>query len=216
MGSVTRRTNPCARSNSGVTVSPAGKTFSSSTFTTEYETPNGLWKPRFGMRRCSGIWPPSNPRRREYPRRDFCPLLPAPAVLPSFEPIPRPTRTLRMREPAGGCKFASVNARRSLDADEGDAGVAGLCWPRLRGRLVVFFAIPLLHHFHEMPHFVNHAANRRRVLAFDDLVQAPQTETADGLAHVVGAADKADHPFDFHTAGAFFGSFLLRAHALLS
>src|SRR5260370_26752556 len=56
------------------------------------------------MRRCSGIWPPSNPRRREYPRRAFCPLSPAPEVLPSFEPMPRPTRTLRGREPIGGRK----------------------------------------------------------------------------------------------------------------
>src|SRR5689334_10007448 len=125
--------------------------------------------------------------------------------------MPRPTRTLRIREPAGGCRFASVKARRSFDA-----GVAGLCWPRLRGRLAVFFAIPLLHHFHEMPHLVNHAANGRRVLALHHLVQSPQAQAADGLAHVIGAANKADHPLDFHVAGAFFGSFLLRAHALLS
>src|SRR5215472_601935 len=210
MGSVTRRTKPCARSNSGVTVSPAGKTFSSSTFTTEYETPNGLWKPRFGMRRCSGIWPPSNPRRREYPRRDFCPLLPAPAVLPSFEPIPRPTRTLRVREPTGGCKFASVKERCSFVA-----GVAGLCWPRLRVPLDFFFGIALLHHFHEVPHFVDHSAHRRRILAFHHLMQPPQAEAADGLAHVIGAADKADHPFDLHGAGVFFGLFL-RSHPLLS
>src|SRR5215467_2252193 len=125
--------------------------------------------------------------------------------------MPRPTRTLRMREPAGGCKFASVNELRSFVV-----GVAGLCCPRLRGRLAVFFAIPLLHHFHEMPHFVNHAANGRRVLALDHLMQSPQAQAANRLAHVIGAADKADHPFDFHVAGAFFGSFLLRAHALLS
>src|SRR5439155_1367249 len=42
MGSVARRTKPCARSNSGVTVSPAAKTFNSARFTTEYVTPNGL------------------------------------------------------------------------------------------------------------------------------------------------------------------------------
>src|SRR5215467_7488786 len=125
--------------------------------------------------------------------------------------MPRPTRTLRIREPAGGCKSESVNTRRSFDA-----GVAGLCWPRLRGRLAVFFAIPLLHHFHEMPHFVNHAANGRRILTLNHLMQSSQAEAADGLAHVIGAADKADHPFDFHAAGAFFGSFPLRAHALLS
>src|SRR5215471_12212200 len=131
------------------------------------------------MRRCSGICPPSNPRRREYPRRDFWPLLPAPAVLPSFEPMPRPTRTLRVREPAGGCKFASVKERRSFVA-----GVAGLCWPRLREPLDFFFAIALLHHFHEVTHFVNHAAHRRRILAFHHLMQSPQAKAPDGLAHV--------------------------------
>src|SRR5450432_2821984 len=76
------------------------------------------------MRRCKGIWPPSKPRRREYPLRDFCPLFPAPAVLPSFEPIPRPTRTFFLREPTGGCKFDNVYFLRF-------AGVAGLCCPRV-------------------------------------------------------------------------------------
>src|SRR5260370_12298405 len=128
------------------------------------------------MRGSNGIWPPSNPGRREYPLPAFCPLLPAPAVLPSFEPMPRPTRTVRIREPAGGCKFASVKERCSFDA-----GVAGLCWPRLRGRLAVFFAIALLHHFHEVPHLVNHAANRRRVLPLDHLMQSPQAQAADRL-----------------------------------
>src|SRR5207253_5131422 len=125
--------------------------------------------------------------------------------------MPRPTRTLRMREPAGGCKFESVNKRRSFDA-----GVAGLRWRRLRGRLAVFFAMALLHHFHEVPHLVNHAAHRRRVLALHHLMQSPQTQAADGLAHVIGAADEADHPLELHVAGAFCGSFLLRGHALLS
>src|SRR6266850_1990904 len=91
------------------------------------------------MRRCNGICPPSNPRRRELPRRDFCPLLPEPAVLPSLEPMPRPTRTFFLREPAGGCKFASVKKRRPFEA-----GFAGLCWPRFplpRGPPDVFFVI---------------------------------------------------------------------------
>src|SRR5207248_3184304 len=125
--------------------------------------------------------------------------------------MPRPTRTLRMREPVGGCKFASVKERCSFDA-----GLAGLCRPRLRGRLAVFFAMPLLHHFHEVTHLVNHAAHRRRVLALHHLMQSSQTETANGLAHVVGAANEADYPLDLHVAGAFSGGFLLRGHALLS
>ena len=47
-----------------------------SRFTTAYSTRNGLWKPRFGTRRCSGIWPPSNPRLKREARRDFAPLWP--------------------------------------------------------------------------------------------------------------------------------------------
>src|SRR6266481_5254637 len=150
------------------------------------------------MRRCKGICPPSKPRRREYPRRDFCPLLPEPAVFPSFEPMPRPTRTLRWREPAGGCKFESVNERRPFAA-----GFAGLCCPRLLaplGPLELFFAIALLHHFHEVPHLMNHATRLRRVLALHHLMHSPQAEAADGLPHVIGAADKAHHPFDLHRA----------------
>src|SRR5882757_299587 len=49
-------------------------------------------KPRFGIRRCSGIWPPSNPRIRRIPVRERCPLCPRVDVLPMPEPMPRPTR----------------------------------------------------------------------------------------------------------------------------
>src|SRR5271165_552110 len=181
MGSVARRMNPCARNKSGVTVSPSGNTFSSSRLTTEYDTPNGLWNPRFGMRRCNGICPPSNPRRREYPRRDFCPLFPEPAVFPSFEPMPRPTRTFFLREPLGG---------RNVD--------------KLTGLRSFFFssAISLLHHFHEVPHLVNHAACFRRVLALHHLMHSSQAQPANRRAHIIGAADEALDPFHFHRAGA--------------
>jgi hypothetical protein len=101
---------PLAIKSSGVTISPAGNAFNVSTLTTAYSTRVGLWKPRFGIRRRSGIWPPSKPGRREYPFRDFCPLLPLPAVRPSFEPIPRPTRTLRCRDPRGGFRFERFTA----------------------------------------------------------------------------------------------------------
>src|ERR1700752_112359 len=49
-----------------------------------------LLKPRFGWRRCSGIWPPSKPLMRT-PER---------AVWPLPEPMPRPTRIRFLREPA--------------------------------------------------------------------------------------------------------------------
>src|SRR6202035_749902 len=51
-----------------------------------------LVKPRFGMRRCNGIWPPSKPRIKRIPVRDRWPLCPRVDVLPIPEPMPRPTR----------------------------------------------------------------------------------------------------------------------------
>src|SRR5215471_18550944 len=61
-----------------------------------------------------------------------------------------------------------------------------------------------------MAHLVDHAAGFRRVLALDNLMQAPQAEPANRLAHIVSAADRADHPF--HSNRAFGGVFLLRRH----
>src|ERR1700755_2624422 len=58
-----------------------------------------LVKPRLGSRRCSGIWPPSNPLMRT-PERAVWPLPPRPPVLPLPEPMPRPTRIRFLREPA--------------------------------------------------------------------------------------------------------------------
>src|ERR1700740_1609651 len=49
-------------------------------------------KPGFGMRRCSGIWPPSKPRIMREPVRERWPLCPRVEVLPMPEPMPRPTR----------------------------------------------------------------------------------------------------------------------------
>src|SRR5471032_237498 len=57
-----------------------------------------LRKPRFGRRRCSGIWPPSKPLMRT-PERAVWPLPPRPPVLPLPEPMPRPIRMRFLREP---------------------------------------------------------------------------------------------------------------------
>src|SRR6185312_4754327 len=98
-----RPTRPCSRSSSGVTSLPASKRSAiASRLTTSYSTRNGLWNPRFGTRRCSGIWPPSNPRLCLKPERDFAPLCPRPAVLPLPEPWPRPIRFFACLAPFGG------------------------------------------------------------------------------------------------------------------
>src|SRR5918998_1380787 len=56
-------------------------------------------KPRFGSRRCSGIWPPSKPLIAT-PERAVWPLPPRPPVLPLPEPMPRPMRMRFLRAPA--------------------------------------------------------------------------------------------------------------------
>src|SRR6202011_5634005 len=76
-----------------------------SRFTTSYSMRNGLWKPRFGTRRWSGIWPPSNPRLNLKPDRDFAPLWPRPAVLPLPDPWPRPIRFFACLAPLGGFRL---------------------------------------------------------------------------------------------------------------
>ena len=60
-----------------------------------------------GTRRCSGIWPPSNPRLNLKPERDFAPLWPRPAVLPLPDPWPRPIRFFACFMPLGGSQIRS-------------------------------------------------------------------------------------------------------------
>src|SRR5687768_1836554 len=106
---------PRSSSSSGVTSDPVSNTSAIvSRFTTAYSMRNGLWNPRFGMRRCSGIWPPSNPRLCVKPERDFAPLWPRPAVLPLPEPCPRPTRFFECFAPLGGFKPVSDIALSNL------------------------------------------------------------------------------------------------------
>src|SRR3954447_3399671 len=57
-----------------------------------------LLKPRFGSRMWRGICPPSKPAI-DTPERALAPFWPRTAVLPSPEPMPRPTRTRRWRAP---------------------------------------------------------------------------------------------------------------------
>src|ERR1019366_4104161 len=79
-----------------------------------------LLKPRFGKRRCSGIWPPSKPLMAT-PVRAFWPLTPRPPVLPLPEPMPRPTRMRSLVAPAlsaNSCSFISLSLGFVDDADE--------------------------------------------------------------------------------------------------
>src|SRR4051794_19456900 len=78
-----------------------------------------LVKPRFGRRRCSGIWPPSKPLMRT-PDRAVWPLPPRPAVLPEPEPMPRPTRCRFLDEPGLSVISLSFIACSSLPVDDAD------------------------------------------------------------------------------------------------
>src|SRR6266478_3744037 len=121
--------------------------------------------------------------------------------------MPRPTRTLRWREPRGGRSVSRLNRLR--------VSFLTLLAVRLDFFLTIFLAINLVHHFHEVPNFVDHAASFWRVLTFDHLMQTAQPKPANRLPHIIGAADKADHPLDFDRAAGrrvFLGTQFVRTH----
>src|SRR4249919_2802245 len=109
-----------------------------------------LLKPRFGNRMWSGIWPPSKPKT-ETPERLFWPFWPRPAVLPSPEPMPRPTRTRLLRAPLlSRISFSFIVSALAFAfvARSGE----GLALDR-----------------HHVTHGPDHAADLRRVLELDRL-----------------------------------------------
>src|SRR6185436_14157649 len=139
-------TSPSFSRRSGV-ISPVS--FSSDpTFTTAYSVLNRLVNPRFGTRRCSGIWPPSKPAYCLRPERESCPLCPAVAVLPCPEPGPRPTRFGFFRDPLAGLRFARSTLR----------------------------AMPVLHDPDQVRNGLDHAAHRMVVQPHHPLAQPAQPE----------------------------------------
>src|SRR5579862_5240060 len=127
-----------------------------------------LVNPRLGSRRCSGIWPPSNPRFWLNPVPACCPLLPRVDVLPCPDPMPRPTRRRARFWPAGGFN--------------------------------VLRFIGLLHHHQQMRNFLHHAAKRRGIRPFNDLVDFAQSERPHNLLVLLGGADRTAYQFDFDFA----------------
>src|SRR5215213_4040675 len=117
---------------------------------------NGLLKPRFGRRRCSGIWPPSNPLMRT-PERAVCPLPPRPPVLPTPEPIPRPIRTRFLRDPGRSAIWLSFIVSSLAQS-------------------------PIANHAHEVLHFYDHAARGGIVRQFLDAADLVQPKPDQGLA----------------------------------
>src|SRR6202049_912367 len=142
-----------------------------------------LVKPRFGSRRCSGIWPPSNPLMRT-PERAVWPLPPLPAVLPLPEPMPRPTRMRFLREPALSAISLSFIVRFlypwSMISTENRAHFPGS-----------FSHLFLVDDADEMLNLRDHAANRRRVLQLGDPADLVELEADQRRPLRVVAADRA-------------------------
>src|SRR5437899_7702478 len=85
--------------------------------------------------------------------------------------MPRPTRTLRCREPRGGRRLDRFTA--------------------------MFASIPsTLLHFDQVTHLVDHPANRGCIMPLYHLLHAMETQAADGLPHILRATDEAAPPLD--------------------
>src|SRR5580698_7527154 len=118
-----------------------------------------------------------------------------------------------MREPRGGRRFDSANAGRpSCFFFSSDRPLRG---PDFAAFFAISISLFLFDHDDKVAHFMNHAADRRRVFALDGVVQAAQTEAADRLADIIGRADEADDLLDLDGA-LFAGLLFFGAHVLLS
>src|ERR1051325_4217943 len=182
-------TRPAWRSAPSSTVAPLSKRSRSARFTTAKSFLKMFVKPRFGRRRWSGIWPPSKPRMREKPERDFCPFSPRAAVLPWPEPGPRPTRFLACFAPFFGFSLLSS-----------------------------MIDLVLLHDFHEMRDLFDHAAHLFGVHPLGHAVHLAQPERLERLAHLDGAADAGADLADADRLllRAFAALLLGRAHSAAS
>src|SRR5260370_31965330 len=137
-----------------------------------------LVKPRFGRRRCNGIWPPSKPRIRRAPERERWPLWPRVDVLPMPEPMPRPTRFLFSLALRGARTF-----ERFIN-------------PALVILETIASADVLLHNLQQVRHLLHHAADGCRVLALQYLVQARETQSPDHAPVFLRSTDGRAHPLD--------------------
>src|SRR6266516_3789487 len=195
MGWSGRRTNPAPNSVSGVTSAPSASWPRCRTFTTCAACLNGFVKPRFGIRRMRGIWPPSNPGRTLPPWRAVWPLPPRPAVFPIPEPGPRPLRIRARCEPTGGLR--SWSASRVT----WDSGLGAWDLVLARGFRVAFaFGLGILllsfllrRHLDEVPHLLEHAAERGMICVHDDILMMLEPEGLERPLHPIRMAAARAH-----------------------
>src|SRR5579862_8880803 len=172
---------PALRSDSGVmVVSP--KVASFSRFTMLYSTRKMFVNPRFGMRRCSGIWPPSKPRIMREPLRERWPLCPRVEVLPMPEPMPRPTRFLP--------SFAFFGARTFERFIRNSFSLETL-------RLYVHNLLDL----NQVRDLCHHAADGRRIRTFNHLIQSREPQALDDQLMFHRSTDRGPHPLQMKFAG---------------
>src|SRR5262245_35792842 len=141
-------------------------------------------KPRFGSRRWSGIWPPSNPLMRT-PERAVCPLPPRPPVLPEPEPMPRPMRWRLLRAPGrseSSCSFIVASS---------PFGVMPGLVPAMTKRPLL-----LVHQPHEVLHLRDHAARLRRIRHLGYAADMVEAQAHQRLTLTVVAADRAANLFE--------------------
>src|SRR5205823_4258110 len=108
----------------------------------------GFLKPRFGIRRWIGIWPPSNHAGILPPERAFLPLWPLPDVPPSPVAAPLPRRFFGRDDPA-----------------------AGRILPILMGPILCE-----LFHLEEVANLEDHAPDLGRIDVNDGLLQPPDAQ----------------------------------------
>src|SRR5579859_2751925 len=158
---------------------------SRSRLTMAYSARKMLVKPRLGRRRCSGIWPPSKPRIMREPERERWPLWPRVEVLPMPLPMPRPTR-LRFSDDFLGARIVERFIAKFLHAAANK--------PRREN---------LGDDPDQMRDLVDHAANRGRIFALDDLVEPGESQALHYFFMLHRRGNGRAHPLDAYLAGGF-------------
>src|SRR5438105_2048237 len=162
---------PFSRSCSGPTLDPLSNFSRSLTLIVEnvfFKT--AFVKPRFGMRRCNGICPPSKPRFWLLPERDHMPSCPRPAVFPCPEPGPRPILFTLCVDPGFGLSVLMPDINL------------------------------LLQNPHQMRNFCDHPSDGRCVFSFTRCIQLAEPESLHNQLLLIVEADRAPVVLDSQLA----------------